>query len=313
MINVGLVGGRGYVGEELLVILDRHPQFDVTFVGSSSLAGQSVNQNLDKSIQSDLIFESLDPTSMRKRGVDVWILAQSNGQAANWVTQLAEKNTRFLDISYDFRFNLAWVYGLPERFRHQILHASRVSNPGCYATAVQLALLPLRSYLDAPAIAFGISGYSGAGKTPSERNNTELLANNIIPYSLIGHGHEREISHHLGHPIHFMPHVAPFFRGISVTISATLLDSFKFSDMQIEDLYRDFYRDAEFVDIQSEVPQIRAVACTNRAIIGGFQFDPAQKRLITVCVLDNLLKGAASQAVQNLNLMFGLPESLGLV
>lgn len=310
MISVGLVGGRGYVGAELLYLLDSHPEFEVHFVGSSSLAGELVSANIDKNLSTDLTFESLDSNLMKQKDVDVWVLAQSNGEAKKWVKDLDEGTVRFIDISADFRFSDEWAYGLPERNRDKIRGQRFVSNPGCYATAVQLALLPLTELIHGTPNAFGVSGYSGAGKTPSRRNDIDQLRDNLMPYSLTGHLHEKEISSHSGKQVHFMPHVASFFRGISTTVSVPLLNQCH-GDL-VEKLFTEFYVNEAFVEVQSAIPELVQVREKPSAIVGGFALSPDGCNVVVVSVIDNLLKGAASQAVQNLNLMFDLEESLGL-
>lgn len=311
MIRVGLVGGRGYVGSELLSLLDGHSEFEVAYVGSSTLAGQSVSENGELTLKNDLKFQPLDPQAMLKAEIDVWVLAQPNGKAAPWVEQLRTPTTRFLDVSYDFRFDKDWVYGLPEKNRASIKGARQVSNPGCYATSTQLALLPVLDHIAAAPTAFGVSGFSGAGKKPSERNSADRLADNLIPYSLVGHGHEKEISFQMGRPVNFIPHVAQFFRGISVTVNIPI-SSNAVQDSWLE-TYQEFYKNEPLVDICASIPEISQVRESPRAMIGGFQLDESGERLVVVSVIDNLQKGAASQAMQNLNLMFEFDETLGIV
>ncbi len=310
MIRVGIVGGRGYVGGELIRLLVDHPNCQIAYVGSASLSGQLVTEHIDLSLDGNLVFQPLDASTMLNCGADIWILAQPNGEAAFWVEQLTDSGARFLDISYDHRLDPNWVYGLPERNRDQIRDARWVSNPGCYATATQLALVPALDWIADTPTAFGISGYSGAGKKPSERNDPARLANNLIPYSLVGHGHEIEISHHLQQAVNFIPHVAAFFRGISVTLNLPLRQSI---DLETAvNLYQNHFASEPFVQVQQGIPEIRDVCETNQAIIGGFCIESTGKRLVVISVIDNLLKGAASQAIQNLNLMFNLDETLGL-
>lgn len=302
MIRIGLVGGRGYVGAELLRLLDRHPEFEVAWVGSSSRAGNPVFETDRDQSQTDLCFQPLETVTMKAVQVDAWVLAQANGQAAMWVAALENESVKFLDVSSDYRFDPDWVYGLPEKNRSLLRAADRVSNPGCYATATQLGLLPILDQIAAPPIAFGVSGFSGAGKTPSDRNNPRRLADNLLPYALVGHGHEQEVIFHLGRPIHLVPHVAQFFRGISMTINIPLKKSFDPSKTM--ERYEKYYESESMVDISAEIPEIAAVRDTPLAIIGGFAADETGHRVVVVSVIDNLLKGAASQAIQNLELMF---------
>ena len=158
-----------------------------------------------------------------------------------------------------------------------------MSNPGCYATGSQLGLGPLvsQSLVNGLPCIFGVSGYSGAGTKPSPKNDVNHLNNNLLPYSLVGHIHEREISSHLTNPVAFMPHVGQFFRGITLTIHV--------------------------------IPEVKSIAGEHGVEVGGFKLDPSGKRLVLVVTLDNLLKGAATQAIQNVNLALNLKETMGFV
>jgi N-acetyl-gamma-glutamyl-phosphate reductase len=216
-----------------------------------------------------------------------------------------------LDLSADYRFDSQWTYGLPERNRDEIRNAQLIANPGCYATGAQLGLLPLVDQLRSDPLVFGVSGYSGAGKTPSPRNDPDVLRDNLIPYALSGHMHEKEISHQLHTAVRFMPHVAAFFRGISLTIAFEL--DHPVTAGELESLFREAYAGEKRITVSSEVPQIASVRNTADVHVGGFNIDarnPAQGSLVVV--LDNLLKGAASQALQNLNLALGLDENSGI-
>lgn len=311
MIKVGLAGGRGYVGEELLGLLAKMPEYEVVYVGSRGSAGKKV-RDLYESLELDLAFQDLSEDSIRNCPADVWIIAQPNGRAQELVNVIASSDARMIDISSDYRFDDRWIYGLPERNAEQIKRSRQIANPGCYATATQLALLPILEQIVGTPVAFGISGYSGAGRTPSDKNNPDRLADNILPYSLTGHTHELEVSRHLQHSIRFMPHVASFFRGISVTVDVEL-DQESDPD-QLMTRFADFYSDHPLVQVSQTIPEIQQVAETNQAIVGGFAIDDRnQKKIAIVSVIDNLRKGAASQAVQNLNLMFGLESERGLV
>jgi len=157
---------------------------------------------------------------------------------------------------------------------------------------------------------FGVSGYSGAGTTPSAKNDPENLKDNLIPYSLTGHTHEREISRHLGYPVYFMPHVAPHFRGLSVTVSAQLEHAIRRETVHA--IYAEAYADEPMVEVWQAVPTVQHAAGLHVARVGGFAVDEAHARVVIVATLDNLLKGAATQAIQNLNLAAGFSERLGL-
>jgi hypothetical protein len=163
----------------------------------------------------------MSPEAVAAWPVDVVVLALPNGHAPAYAA-LARPDVVVIDLSADHRFDPAWVYGLPERTRDRVANARRIANPGCYATGIQLGLGPLLPHLAGPPHVFGVSGYSGAGTTPSPRNDPARLHDNMLPYALTGHVHEREASAQLGRPVHFMPHVGAWFRGISLTISAPL-------------------------------------------------------------------------------------------
>jgi N-acetyl-gamma-glutamyl-phosphate reductase len=215
-----------------------------------------------------------------------------------------------VDLSADHRFDDAWFYGLPELYRKHYAGQRRIANPGCYATAMQLAIAPLGDQLAAPPACFGVSGYSGAGTTPSDRNDPGKLRDNLMPYSLTDHLHEREVTRHLGVPVEFMPHVAPHFRGI--TLTANLWLQRPLTRAAIEKTYRDFYAGEPLVHVVDEAPWVSRIAGKHYAEIGAFTLAPGGKRVVVVATLDNLLKGAATQAMQNLNLALGFDERAGI-
>lgn len=304
--RIGLVGARGYVGQELLRILVRHPGVEIAYVCSSTQAGAIALPERD-----DLRYEALGPEEIADRGADAVVLALPNDRSGPVALAVEQRRpgTVLVDLSTDHRFDDGWVYGLPEIKRAALHGARRIANPGCYATAAALAVWPVRGLLAAPAAAFGVSGYSGAGTTPSPRNDVEALRDNLMPYSLVGHAHEREVTRHVA-PISLMPHVAQFFRGISMTVSLSLTASI--SRAALKDLYAKAYGDEPLLRIHDEIPEVRAVTGRPTAEIGGFAVDEERQRGVVVVTLDNLLKGAASQAVQNLNLGLGLPERAGI-
>ena len=311
--RLALIGGRGYVGSEFLKLLVQHPRLDLALASSSADSVQRIVDVVPEWPNADQTFGQLEPQDAGGVEASIWVLALPNGASAPWVEAIAaaHPDAVIVDLGADYRFDSSWVYGLSEWNRAALADARRISNPGCYATGAQFALLPIRDYLTRPPIVFGVSGYSGAGKTPSPRNDPERLADNLIPYSLTGHVHEREISTHLGRPVRFHPHVAPFFRGISLTISVNL--SMEFGAGQLLELFQEAYREAPLVEISAEIPEIREIAGHPGLKIGGFAIDPRQPyRLTFVAVLDNLLKGAASQALQNINVALGLDELAGI-
>jgi len=313
MISVVVIGARGYTGAELLPLLYRHPEFDIVAVGSESAAGQHVYEQVDGMEGCDLLFSEIRPITLEQYKADACVLALPNGFAAGFVSALdAHKpDTVVVDLSADHRFDPEWTYGQPERFFEQITGATRIANPGCYATGAQLALAPVLDQLLGVPTAFGVSGYSGAGKTPSRKNDPDVLKDNLLPYSLTDHLHEKEISHHLDRDVRLLPHVAPFFRGISLTIAAELERAQ--TPEQLVECYQAFYAGSPLVEVQAETPEVAAVRGTHKLILGGFSVsEDMPHRIALVSVLDNLLKGAATQAVQNLNLAFGLDSMTGL-
>jgi len=294
--KIGLIGGRGFVGGEFITLLRDHTELELAFASSSSKAGQpitGVEQN----------FIALSPAQISDhRGLDALVLAVPNGQASAWVTAVdqAKLDCCILDISADHRFDPTWVYGLPEMNGPALAGAKRIANPGCYATAAALALVPLRDILSGPPSVFGVSGYSGAGATPNPRNDPANLADNLLAYSLSGHIHEREISHHLGQKVHFTPHVAEFFRGILLSIHLKFAQPV--SAPLITEALQQYYQYAPLVHVVDEIPNIQQVTGTPDARIGGVIVDDSGLHGVVVVCLDNLLKGAASQAIQNLEI-----------
>lgn len=304
--KVGIIGARGYVGAELLKLIAVHPRLDLAYASSRQHSGEAIEGFAGK------YYETLSPEDAALRSADLVFLALPNGVAAPWVEVIshAAPDTRFIDMSADYRFDDAWAYGLPERNRAALRGAQFIANPGCYASAAQIAIAPVVALLSGPPAVFGVSGYSGAGTTPSPRNDPKMLENNLMPYGLTGHMHEREISHQLGKRVHFMPHVAAFFRGLSVTVNLCFTQPITAGALQRR--YKQAYRDEPFITVIEDAPQVRDCAGTHGAHVGGFSLSQDGTRAVMVCVLDNLLKGAASQAIQNLNLSFGFAETTGL-
>ncbi len=309
--TLGIIGARGHTGSELIRLLAAHPSLELAFVSSRELDGQRVAEH-NAAYQGELRYENLDPAAAAARGADAVVLALPNGKAAPFVEAIDAHapDTVIVDLSADYRFDATWYYGLPELTRRAYRGQRRISNPGCYATAMQLAIAPLMHDLAGPPQCFGVSGYSGAGTTPSDKNNVALLRDNLMPYSLADHMHEREVGTQLGLPVEFMPHVAPHFRGITMTVNLWLREAM--SREAVRAKYLSFYAGEALVAIQDDAPWVTKIANRNGAIIGGFTMAPGGKRVVVVSVLDNLLKGAASQALQNLNLAFGFDELTGI-
>jgi N-acetyl-gamma-glutamyl-phosphate reductase common form len=309
-ISIGIVGARGYVGAELIGLIARHPRFRLAYAASRSQAGQPVPVSAGAGGGgADLRFVNAGPSEIAGLGADAVVLAVPDGATAEYVQTLSDAVV--LDLSADHRFDDTWVYGLTEHNAEALTQARRISNPGCYATAIQLAVRPLLPLLEGTPHAFGVSGYSGAGTTPSPRNDPAVLAEGVSPYKLVGHTHEREVSRHLGRPVRFSPHVAPFFRGITVTLQARLREPA--SPDALSRLYLDTYGGSSLIRFLGDrTPRVQDIANDPGAEIGGLTIGPDGRDLAVVCTVDNLLKGAASQAVQNLNLAFGLDSELGL-
>ena len=310
-IRLGIVGARGYVGAELISLVAAHPRFELAYVSSRGLDGQRVaDHNTDYG--GELRYSAPSHEDLPSLGADAVVLALPNGKAAEIVQAFdaADANPVIIDLSADFRFDPSWYYGLPELTRKDYAGQRRISNPGCYATAMQLAITPMRNVLEGPVQCFGVSGYSGAGTTPSVKNDPDKLRDNLMPYALTGHVHEREVSHRLGHAVEFMPHVAPHFRGIMVTVNLHL--SIAFDHDEVLARYRGRYAGEPLVHVLDDAPWVSRIAGAQHVDMGGFTLSGDGKRLVVVATEDNLLKGAATQALQNLNLAFGLDEFAGI-
>jgi len=298
--TLGLVGSRGYVGRELTTLVERHDDLDLRL---------AVSQRDGRSA-ADIAAAMLD----------VYVLALPNGTSEPYVDAIrkARPDAVIVDLSADHRFESGervdgaerWIYGQPERNRAALRNARRIANPGCYATAAQLALAPLVPLLEGPANVFGVSGYSGAGTTPSPRNDPEALRDNLMPYALTGHVHEREVATQLGCPVFFMPHVAPFFRGLTVTASVALQRATTKGELAAR--YVEAYGGEPMVRFQEAVPLVRDIAEQHYTTIGGLTVSEDGRHAVVVATLDNLLAGAATQALRNVNLALGFPENQGV-
>lgn len=316
--SLGIVGVRGYVGKELLALVSKHPKIKIHWISSRQLAGQSIDCLFDSSDdwqpnQIDCTIEELSAQQVAERKTDIVVLAMPNGLAKPYVEALEKTSAKaiIIDLSADYRFSDDWVYSLPE-LDHQTLENAaksrplKISNPGCYATAMQLALAPIIDLLSATAHCFGVSGYSGAGTKPSPNNDPANLENNLIGYALIEHLHEKEVSARMHQQVSFSPHVAAFFRGINMTVQV------EFSKPQTAEklyqLYSDYYNKHPNVICQQTIPVVKQVTGTANCLIGGFAVSKDGKRATLVSCLDNLLKGAASQALQNINIALGEPQ-----
>ncbi|KAJ2006544.1 hypothetical protein H4R26_001309 [Coemansia thaxteri] len=351
-VRVGLIGARGYTGRELIKLIDAHPQFELAYVSSRELAGQPVPNYTKAPLNHvNLSAQEVGDIARAGRSVvDVWILALPNGVAAPFVDAIdsatallpatSQSQPIVVDLSADYRFDITgqWAYGLPELHRKDLASwtTGRITNPGCYATGSQLGLAPLLPYMDATRLpsVFGVSGYSGAGTKPSPKNDPKFLADNLIPYAPVNHIHEREIGHSLtriarptypfspANPlmVQFTPHVAPFFQGIGLTLHVPLRMSMNAKD--VHEIFSQFYRGERLVHVTKDAPLVRDNAEKHYAVVGGFAVplangdqgsaSLAERRVVLNVTLDNLLKGAATQAIQNMNIAVGIDEYTGI-
>ncbi|KAI9817424.1 MAG: Protein arg-6, mitochondrial [Pycnora praestabilis] len=311
--KVALIGARGYTGQALINLLNSHPNFDLRHVSSRELAGKK----LEGYNKRDITYENLSHEDVRRMSeqgeIDCWVMALPNGVCKPFVEAVDQGNRKSLiiDLSADYRFEDSWTYGLPELIaRSDIAKATRISNPGCYATAAQLGIAPLLPHLGGQPTVFGVSGYSGAGTRPSPKNDVENLTNNLIPYSLTDHIHEREISTQLGTPVAFVPHVAAWFQGITHSISIPLNE--KMTSRDIRTLYQDRYAGEKLVKVTGEPPSVKAISGKHGVEVGGFGVHSSGERVVICATIDNLLKGAATQCLQNMNLALGYAEYEGI-
>ncbi|KAF2829984.1 bifunctional acetylglutamate kinase/N-acetyl-gamma-glutamyl-phosphate reductase [Ophiobolus disseminans] len=312
--KVALIGARGYTGQALIELLNKHPNMDLRHVSSRELAGKK----LEGYTKRNIIYENLSPEDVKKMAdkgeVDCWVMALPNGVCKPFVDAINESGKSdavIVDLSADYRFDDSWTYGLPETVdRRKLADAKRIANPGCYATAAQLGIAPLLKFIGGQPTVFGVSGYSGAGTKPSPKNDVKNLENNLIPYSLVDHVHEKEISRQLGTEVAFIPHVAAWFQGIHHTISIPLNRTMTSRD--IRNLYQDRYAGEKLVKIVGESPLVKNISGTHGVEIGGFAVHSSGKRVVVNATIDNLLKGAATQCLQNMNLALGYGEYEGI-
>ena len=299
--RVALIGARGYTGQALINLLNAHPNMDLRHVSSRELAGTKL-KGYEKR---DITYENLtaeDVRRMESNGeIDCWVMALPNGVCQPFVAAVEEgkgpQNSVIVDLSADYRFDSKWTYGLPELVsRGNIAKATRIANPGCYATAAQLGIAPLVEFLGGEPTVFGVSGYSGAGTKPSPKNDVENLRDNLIPYSFTDHIHEREISVQLGTDVAFIPHVSSWFQGIHQTINIPLNRTMTSRD--IRNLYQERYAGEKLVKVMGEAPSVKEISGKHGVQIGGFGVHSSGKRVVVCAAIDNLLKGAATQCLR---------------
>ena len=313
MIKAGIIGGAGYTAGELIRLLINHPAVEITFIHSTSNAGNAVSDVHGGLIgETDLRFSAeYDLTA-----IDVLFLCSAHGQSRKfWEENPAPVTLKIIDLAQDFRDeSCGYVYGLPEINRKRIASTTRLANPGCFATAIQLALLPLAAngLLKNEVHITAITGSTGAGVKPGATTHFSWRNDNISVYKAFEHQHLIEIGRTLktlqpsfDSAVNFVPMRGDFARGIF----ASVYTECDLTAEQAVELYNDFYRDAAFTFVAQREVDLKQVVNTNKAIVSVAKYG---NKLHIVSVIDNLLKGASGQAVQNMNIMFGLDEKMGL-
>jgi N-acetyl-gamma-glutamyl-phosphate reductase len=324
-LRVGIIGGAGYTGGELIRLLINHPQAEINFIHSNSNSDKPVSSvHNDLAGETELIF-----TNKLSSDIDILFLCVGHGEARKFL----EKNNigdeiKIIDLSQDFRLNQKseienrkFTYGLPELNRKEIKSAKNIANPGCFATGIQLGLLPLaKAGILKEVYTTGITGSTGAGQSLSATSHFSWRANNIQAYKTLTHQHLDEVTESIeqlqnkfpdsppgdGHRgINFVPWRGDFARGIFIS---SQLDC-DLTQSQLQALYKDFYTGHAFTFLSEEPIFLKQVINTNKCVI---QIEKVGSKLVVHSAIDNLLKGASGQAVQNMNLMFGLDEAVGL-
>lgn len=336
-LRVGVLGASGASGTELVRLLASHPRASLDFATSRKHAGASLRQ-VDPAAEDITLChpDDADPSQ-----VEVVFTCLPHGSSAPVVQRCARAGARVIDLSGDFRLRspdvhqrtygserdeglaAEAVYGLCEFAREQLSTALLVANPGCYPTCATLALQPAAAagVLDGPIIINAVSGVSGAGRTPTAKTHFCSAYDDVQPYKVgTSHRHVPEIEQNIqaslpagsrAHPVLFNPHLVPLERGMLATVTVPIVG---LTPAELHGLYFDAYRECDFVEVlpPGEQARIRAVARTNRAVVAIAPGHPQSRHVVITCAIDNLLKGAAGQAVQNLNAMFGFPERMGL-
>ncbi len=312
-MRVGIIGGAGYTAGELLRLLLNHPEAEIAFVHSTSNAGKPVTDIHEGLIgETDICFsEDYDLNA-----IDVLFLCQGHGFSRKfWEENEMPETLKIVDLAQDYRDESdGYVYGLPEAQTDRIKNARKVANPGCFATALQIALLPLAAAgkLDGEIHVTGITGSTGAGVKPGATTHFSWRTDNLSVYKAFEHQHLAEIKQTLRRlqpgfdaDISFIPVRGDFARGI---FAMTYIDT----DMPLEEavkLYKEFYKDAAFTHVSDRPVDLKQVVNTNKAVVS---LEKHGSKLLIISAIDNLLKGASGQAVQNMNIICGLPERTGL-
>ena len=310
-IKIGIAGGAGYTGGELIRILLNHPNAEIIFVHSKSNA-----ENLLSDVHTDLLGETeIKFSSSLSKDIDVLFLCLGHGESVKFlsINKISDK-IKIIDLSHDFRLTSNFVYGLPELNREKIKSAKNIANPGCFATAIQLALLPLaeKKLLTDEVHISAVTGSTGAGQSLSATNHFTWRNNNISIYKAFTHQHLSEITQSIkqlqtnfSSDINFIPYRGNFTRGI-------LASAYTYSKLSLEEaneLYQNFYKTHPFITVSEKNPDMKQVVNTNKCIL---YLEKHRDNLFIQSVIDNLTKGASGQAVQNMNLIFGLDETTGL-
>ena len=313
MIRAGIIGGAGYTAGELIRLLVNHPQVRLAFVHSTSNAGNRI-ADVHGGLEGDTELRFADTCDLAS--IDVLLLCSAHGESRKWLeAHDVPAGVKIIDLAQDFRDESdGFVYGLPELNRDRIRTAERVANPGCFATAIQLALLPLAAagLLTGEVHVTAVTGSTGAGVKPSATTHFSWRTDNISVYKAFTHQHLIEIGHNLRHlqpgfgkAVNFVPMRGDFARGILASV---------YTDCPLDEtaarrLYEDYYAPALFTHVAAGSVDLKQVVNTDKALLSVAKYDG---KLHVVSVIDNLLKGASGQAVQNMNLMFGLDEGEGL-
>jgi len=318
MIQVGIIGGAGYTAGELVRLLISHPKTNINFVYSTSNAGNKVSH-----IHQDLVGSlDLNFTDIINPDVDVLFLCLDHGNSVKFLDNNAfSENTKIIDLGNDFRLekdkifhNKNFIYGLPELQKEDIKKANYIANPGCFATAIQLAILPLakNKQLEEDVHVNAVTGATGAGTSLSKTTHFTWRDNNFSYYKPFIHQHLGEINQSVKQlqssfdsEINFMPNRGNFSRGIF----ATVYTKFEWSLDNAKSLYNEFYKDAPFTFVSDEELHLKQVVNTNKCLI---HLHKHNDKLLVTSIIDNLLKGASGQAIQNMNLMFGFEETEGI-
>ncbi len=317
MVKAGIIGGAGYTGGELIRLLINHPHAEIVFIQSKSNAG-----NLVSKVHQDLIGEmDLKFSTSLNNDIDVLFLCLGHGDSKKFLTENnIPSNIKVIDFANDFRLAQSsqyktrnFVYGLPELNKQQIQSAQNIANPGCFATSIQLGLLPLaKAGLLDEIYTTGITGSTGAGQSLTTTSHFSWRANNIQAYKTLSHQHLGEIFQSLTQlqsnrniELSFVPWRGDFTRGIFISSTIHCEESLD----ALKDLYKKFYSGNPFIFLSDDAIFLKQVVNTNKCVI---QLEKVGSKLVVHSALDNLLKGASGQAVQNMNLMFGLGETEGL-